>query len=73
MLSSFLATFILAVPSIAAAVSLESCPGYKAINVKQTGSSLTADLVLAGKPCNVFGNDTARLVLEVEYEDSESP
>lgn len=53
-------------------VDLEACPGYKAINVQTTASTLRADLVLNGKPCNVYGPDIERLVLEVEYEESES-
>ena len=28
----------------------------------------TADLLLAGKPCNVYGNDVAELSLVVEYQ-----
>ena len=47
---------------------LDSCPGYNATNVQTTGAKLTADLVLAGAACNVFGNDTAKLSLEVTYE-----
>ncbi|KDQ59876.1 glycoside hydrolase family 31 protein [Jaapia argillacea MUCL 33604] len=47
---------------------LDACPGYNATNVQTTGSTLTADLVLAGAPCNVFGNDTRQLSLEVVYE-----
>jgi len=47
---------------------LDSCPGYNATNVKSAGPSLTADLVLAGEACNVFGNDTRQLQLEVTYE-----
>ena len=30
------------------------CPGYKAANVEETDSGLTADLTLAGSPCNVY-------------------
>lgn len=46
-----------------------ACPGYKASNVKTTGSSLTADLKLAGSACNVYGKDLTHLTLEVTYED----
>ena len=49
---------------------LDACPGYKATDVISKGSSLTANLVLAGAPCNVFGNDTEKLKLEVTYETS---
>lgn len=47
---------------------LDACPGYKAGNVQSDGSTLTADLTLAGKPCNVFGMDIPQLKLEVTYE-----
>ncbi|KAI0303290.1 alpha-glucosidase [Multifurca ochricompacta] len=47
---------------------LDACPGYNATNVKVTGPTLTAKLVLAGTPCNVFGNDTKALNLVATYE-----
>lgn len=47
---------------------LDACPGYNATNVNVDGSRLSANLVLAGKPCNVFGNDTKVLDLVVVYE-----
>jgi len=52
----------------ASADPLTSCPGYKASNVKTTSSSLTADLSLAGKACNVYGDDLKSLTLTVEYQ-----
>ena len=51
--------------------TLDACPGYKAANVKSDGSTLTADLSLAGKACNVFGTDIQQLKLEVAYETGE--
>jgi len=48
--------------------TLDACPGYKATNVNSGGSTLTADLSLAGKACNVFGTDIQKLKLEVAYE-----
>ncbi|OJT01982.1 hypothetical protein TRAPUB_7516 [Trametes pubescens] len=51
--------------------ALDACPGYKAKNVFTFGPKLTADLVLAGKACNVFGNDLEKLKLEVTYENKE--
>lgn len=51
---------------------LDACPGYKATGVVTKGSTLTANLVLAGKPCNVFGNDTEVLNLQVTYETGET-
>lgn len=44
------------------------CPGYIASNVHDTGSSVTADLTLAGPACNVYGNDVEHLTLSVEYQ-----
>ena len=49
--------------------TLDSCPGYVAKNIETTHSSLTADLVLAREPCNVFGQDIVGLKLSVVYED----
>ena len=49
---------------------LDACPGYNATNIKTKGTTLTADLLLAGKPCNVFGNDLSKVTLAVEYETS---
>lgn len=47
---------------------LDACPGYNATGVSTQGSTLTANLVLAGKACNVFGPDIENLKLEVTYE-----
>jgi alpha-glucosidase len=44
------------------------CPGYIASNVRETASTLTADLDLAGPACNVYGNDVANLTLTVEFQ-----
>ncbi|CAZ80513.1 unnamed protein product [Tuber melanosporum] len=45
-----------------------SCPGYKAINVKKTDSGLTAELQLAGTACDIYGRDLANLKLQVAYD-----
>jgi alpha-glucosidase len=50
------------------AASLASCPGYSANNVKNDGSTVTADLTLAGTACNAYGKDLANLKLLVEYQ-----
>ena len=47
---------------------LDACPGYNATNLIVDGPRLSARLVLAGKPCNVFGNDIKVLDLAVVYE-----
>ncbi|KAJ8093336.1 hypothetical protein PM082_020193 [Marasmius tenuissimus] len=49
---------------------LDACPGYNAENVSTNddGRTITADLVLAGTPCNVFGDDIESLRLQVTYE-----
>ncbi|KAI0505593.1 glycoside hydrolase family 31 protein [Xylaria bambusicola] len=44
------------------------CPGYKASNVIETPLGLTADLILAGGPCNAYGTDVEALSLVVEYQ-----
>jgi alpha-glucosidase len=67
---SGLALLPLLVAAQTATPNLDSCPGYSAKNVKQTSSTLTADLVLAGTACNVYGPDLTSLKLQVEYEDS---
>ncbi len=51
--------------------ALASCPGYKASNVKTSDPGLTADLNLAGKACNVYGDDLKNLRLDVTYETGE--
>lgn len=51
-----------------------SCPGYKASNVKSRGGQVvSADLNLAGAPCNVYGTDLDNLKLVVEYETRMCP
>jgi len=47
-----------------------SCPGYKATYVEETGSGLTAELQLAGTACNIYGRDLATLKLQVTYDSS---
>jgi hypothetical protein len=44
------------------------CPGYTANNVKYTEDGITADLLLAGPPCDVYGDDLNDLRLTVNYE-----
>ncbi|KAJ5925887.1 Glycoside hydrolase family 31 [Penicillium verhagenii] len=46
----------------------DQCPGYKAVNIKEHDSSLTADLVLANDACNLYGSDLLKLSLLVEYQ-----
>lgn len=53
---------------LATAQSLDGCPGYNATNVSNVHNGFTADLVLAGEPCNVYGPDLERLSLSVLYE-----
>ncbi|KAH7138695.1 glycosyl hydrolases family 31-domain-containing protein [Dendryphion nanum] len=44
------------------------CPGYKASHVEENGHGVTAVLTLAGKPCNVYGNEVPVLKLKVEFQ-----
>ncbi|KAJ4477621.1 alpha-glucosidase [Lentinula lateritia] len=61
LISSVFATWI--DPSL-----LDACPGYNIANPASQGSTFTADLVLAGTACNVFGSDLKSLSLAVVYE-----
>ncbi|RDW90214.1 putative alpha-glucosidase [Aspergillus mulundensis] len=68
--------FLLLLPVVGAAVigpraSSQSCPGYKASHVHENGHTLTADLTLAGKPCDSYGTDLKDLKLLVEYQTDE--
>lgn len=45
-----------------------SCPGYSASNVEKSGTGLSADLSLAGSPCNSYGKDIESLRLTVSYD-----
>ncbi|KAG5640772.1 hypothetical protein DXG03_007241 [Asterophora parasitica] len=49
---------------------LDACSGYSASNIQSSGAVLTADLVLNGQGCNVFGSDIKKLGLKVTYETS---
>ena len=51
--------------------TINACPGYDVVEVKSSGSSLTAGLTLRGQACNVFGSDVTKLRLQVEYESGE--
>ncbi|KAK3674312.1 hypothetical protein LTR78_005781 [Recurvomyces mirabilis] len=53
------------------ATDLSSCPGYKASNVKTSGTGLTASLSLAGTACNAYGTDLTDLTLTVEYQSEQ--
>lgn len=44
------------------------CPGYSASQLQENERGLNAVLTLAGKPCNVYGNDVEVLNLKVEYQ-----
>jgi hypothetical protein len=44
------------------------CPGYSASQLQEKNNGLTALLTLAGKPCDVYGNDVEVLNLKVEYQ-----
>lgn len=62
---------LLPLAGLALAAPLEDCPGYKASNVEQSQTGLTADLILAGEPCDVYGNDLPDLKLLVEHQTGE--
>lgn len=50
---------------------LAKCPGYTASNVVTSDTGLKADITLAGKACNAYGDDLKDLILEVTYETGE--
>jgi hypothetical protein len=52
---------------------LLKCPGYNAVNVNKFDYGVRADLVLAGEPCNVYGEDLETLSLELTAETREYP
>ncbi|KAL4989201.1 glycosyl hydrolases family 31-domain-containing protein [Aspergillus falconensis] len=67
---------VLFLPLVGAAViglmaNSQICPGYKASHVNRNGHTLTADLTLAGKPCDTYGTDLEDLKLLVEYQTDE--
>ncbi len=47
------------------------CPGYLASNVIKGPHGLTAELSLAGSPCNVYGSDIDTLSLIVEHQSQD--
>lgn len=55
---------------VARQATAADCPGYRASNVQQNDTGLTADLTLAGEACNVFGQDVENLRLSVNYDNS---
>ena len=66
-----LQSLALVVATAVGASVVEDCPGYKASNVVKTASGLTADLKLAGDPCDAFGQDIPDLKLLVEHQTGE--
>jgi alpha-glucosidase len=77
LLVAFLLSLFGTTPDVARAEEVDSalldaCPGYSATSIKVDGPMLTAKLILAGAPCNVFGNDIKLLDLTVVYETSTS-
>lgn len=53
---------------VSASSSLDSCPGYNAVNVQVTETDLTADLILAGEPCGIYGPEIQKLALLVQTQ-----
>ncbi|KAF4452600.1 hypothetical protein F53441_4620 [Fusarium austroafricanum] len=48
---------------------LSKCPGYKVKgDIKETVSGVSADLVLAGQECDVFGRDLNELRFQAEFQ-----
>lgn len=54
------------------AVNAQSaCPGYRASNVTSTQFGFSAILTLAGKACNVYGDDIHSLNISVQYQSAD--
>ena len=53
--------------------NVDDCPGYKASDVVQTDTGLTAKLTLAGPACNVYSKDVQNLLLAVNYDSGMNP
>ncbi|KAJ6533997.1 glycoside hydrolase family 31 protein [Mycena vulgaris] len=51
--------------------NVSSCPGYILSSLEENNIGLTAELSLAGTPCNAFGNDIANLTIQVTYESDQ--
>ncbi|KAI9660751.1 MAG: hypothetical protein M1831_003443 [Alyxoria varia] len=49
----------------------EACPGYTAYSVVKNPNGFSANLSLAGKPCNAYGIDVHDLHLTVQYQSPE--
>ncbi|CAI4213599.1 unnamed protein product [Parascedosporium putredinis] len=49
-------------------VQSPKCPGYRVSNVSTSSEGLTAQLVLGGEACNLYGTDIEELTIEVTYE-----
>ncbi|KAK7031219.1 hypothetical protein VNI00_013635 [Paramarasmius palmivorus] len=48
--------------------NVSTCPGYTLGSLSETATGFTAQLSLAGAPCNAFGSDLPNLTIEVAYE-----
>ncbi|KAK7054983.1 hypothetical protein VNI00_003446 [Paramarasmius palmivorus] len=48
--------------------NVSTCPGYSLGSISETATGFTAQLSLAGAPCNAFGTDVPSLTIEVAYE-----
>lgn len=59
------------IKDVNAADAQSVCPGYIGSNVQRTPLGLTATLILAGTPCNVYGTDIESLNLTVEYQSAD--
>ena len=54
------------------AVNAQSvCPGYKVAKVSRQPYGLTATLNLAGRACNVYGDDVESLTLTMQYQSGD--
>ncbi|KAG9311239.1 glycoside hydrolase family 31 protein [Chiua virens] len=54
--------------NITYSMNVTNCPGYTLSHLVESQYGLTAQLSLAGKPCDAFGKDIADLTIEVTYQ-----
>ncbi|KAG9311037.1 glycoside hydrolase family 31 protein [Chiua virens] len=76
--ASLTATFVWANPSallqrqlvssVTYSRNITNCPGYNIDSLIESQHGLTAQLSLAGTPCDAFGTDIADLTIEVTYQ-----
>lgn len=71
-LTSFIVGLTLAYSPFVFSKDISECKGYTASNIRENGATISADLMLKGQPCNLYGEDIKNLKLLVEYQSGKS-